>query len=280
MRQQDELIADLITLALEEDRVDDDITTLSLLEFDNPVIAEVTAKAAGVISGMEVFREVFRLVDPEVAVEVFKGDGANVTPGDIVVSVHGLESSILRAERTALNFLQQLSGIATATSLYVAKMESSGVSLLDTRKTTPGMRYLQKRAVKHGGGSNHRLNLSDMAMIKDNHIKMAGSITAAVNTVAMKHPSQKIEVEVRNLEELREALAISAKIDIIMLDNFDLPVVEEAVKMCDKRVKLEISGNVTLETIEEKARTGVDFISVGALTHSFKSLDLSLNIKR
>ncbi len=274
------MIADLVSLALEEDVVDDDITTLSLLDFDNPVLADVTAKASGVISGMDVFCDVFRLIDQRVSVDVVKGNGSVVDVGDTVVSVHGLESSILRAERTALNFLQQLSGIATAASFYAAKVKPYGVSLLDTRKTAPGMRYLQKRAVKDGGGLNHRLNLSDMAMIKDNHIKMAGSITAAVKKVAARNPSKKIEVEVRNLEELRETLALSDKIDVVMLDNFALPMVEEAVRICNKQVKLEISGNVTLENIEAKAKTGVDFISVGALTHSFKSLDLSLNIKR
>lgn len=280
MRQQDELIAELIALALEEDRVDEDITTLSLLELDNSVEATVTAKAAGVISGMDVFCDVFRRVDEHVEVEVVKPNGSTVVVGDDVVRIRGLESSILRGERTALNFLQQLSGIATATALYVAAVKPYGVSLLDTRKTTPGMRYLQKRAVKHGGGTNHRLNLSDMAMIKDNHIKMAGSITAAVRKVAEKNPGKKIEVEVRNLDELREALALYESIDIIMLDNFALDKVADAVGICGKKVKLEISGNVTLETIEAKAKTGVDFISVGALTHSFKSLDLSLNIKR
>lgn len=280
MRPQDELIADLIALALEEDVVDDDITTLSLLEFDNPVPAQVTAKAAGVISGMDVFCRVFDVVDSRVQVEVVKGNGDAVEVGDLVADIRGLESSILRGERTALNFLQQLSGIATAAAKYAARVEPYGVSLLDTRKTTPGMRYLQKRAVKDGGGTNHRLNLSDMAMIKDNHIKMAGSITAAVKAVAAKNPAKKIEVEVRNLDELREALALSDHIHIIMLDNFEPAMVEEAVGICRKRVKLEISGNVTLETIEDKAKTGVDFISVGALTHSFKSLDLSLNIKR
>ncbi len=280
MRPQEDLIADIIALALEEDGVDDDITTLSLLDYDNPVVAEVTAKAPGMISGMMIFCEVFRIVDSRVTVEVVKGDGSAVIVGDTVANIRGMESSILRAERTALNFLQQLSGIATSASMYAARLKPYGAVLLDTRKTTPGMRYLQKKAVKDGGGSNHRLNLSDMAMIKDNHIKMAGSITAAVKAVAGKNPGKKIEVEVRNLDELSEALSVASSIDVIMLDNFDLPSVERAVNMCAGRVKIEISGNVTLDNIETKAKTGVDFISVGALTHSFQSLDLSLNIKR
>lgn len=264
-------------MALAEDRVDHDITTLSLQDCDRIVTAEITAKAAGVISGLDVLTETFHLVDPGLEIKTIKSDGDKVNPGDIVIEIRGAEGSILRGERTALNFLQQLSGVATLTRKYVQKIQPYRTILLDTRKTVPGMRYLQKKAVRDGGGGNHRLNLEDMAMVKDNHIRMASSITGAVSLIRRKFPDKKIEVEVKNLDELAEALALD--VDMIMLDNFNTELAREAVRMTDRRVKLEISGNVTLENIKEKAETGVDFISVGALTHSFQSLDLSLNIK-
>jgi len=169
-----------------------------------------------------------------------------------------------------------LSGIAALTRKFVDKLKPYSASLLDTRKTTPGMRYLEKKAVRDGGGTNHRMNLEDMAMVKDNHIKMAGSISTAVQKIREKSPGKKIEVEVKNLKELEEALSMD--VDIVMLDNFSTERLKEAVKINNHRLKLEVSGNVSLENIEEKAAAGIDFISVGALTHSFKSLDLSLNI--
>lgn len=266
----------LIYLALAEDKVQEDVTTNGLLHVDKTVTARVTAKAAGFISGTEIFTDVFHTVDNELCISILKADGSWVNKGDVVMEISGKESAILRGERTALNFLQRLSGIATLTGEYVEKLAGTGITLLDTRKTTPGMRYLEKKAVRDGGGTNHRMNLEDMAMIKDNHIKMAGSITAAVEAIRQSSPGKKIEVEVRNLAELQEALAMN--VEMIMLDNFDIPQMKEAIKITGGRAKLEVSGNVDIHNIESRAPKGIDYISVGALTHSFKSLDLSLNI--
>ncbi len=268
----------IVRLALEEDRVDEDVTTNSLAGLDGPARAELRAKEAGVISGIEAFTLVLHEVDPELEVAVFAGDGCEVKPGDLVLEVDGRESSILKAERTALNFLQRLSGVATLTRRFVEKLKSGRAVLLDTRKTTPGMRYLEKNAVRHGGGRNHRLNLEDMAMVKDNHIVMAGGIAPAVACVRAANPGKTIEVEVKNIAELEEALALD--VELVMLDNFPPELASEAVAVNRGRARLEISGNVTLENIAEKAAIGVDFISAGALTHSFRSLDLSLKIVR
>ncbi len=281
---ENRLTRQLIRMALMEDRVDEDVTTGSLLEFDRRVSAHVIAKEEGIISGTGVFIEVFHAVDSNVGIRVLKGDGESVVKGNVVLEIEGKESSILKSERTALNFLQRLSGIATLTGKFVEKLKPFGIVLLDTRKTTPGMRYLEKKAVKDGGGTNHRMNLEDMAMVKDNHIAMAGSITNAVEGVRRKFPGKRIEVEVRNLEELEEAFSLG--IDIIMLDNFSLEKMNEALEFRRKnpghKTKFEVSGNVDLDNIEQKAAeragVGIDYISVGALTHSFKSLDLSLDI--
>ena len=268
----------IVRLALAEDRVREDITTGSLADLDGTARAEVRAKEPGVISGIEAFLLVMREVDPQLEVAVFAGDGCAVRAGDLVLEVAGRESSILRGERTALNFLQRLSGVATLTRRFVEALKPFGVQLLDTRKTTPGMRYLEKNAVRHGGGRNHRLNLADMAMVKDNHIAMAGGIAAAVRRVRAAHPGKQVEVEVKDLRELEEALELG--VDLVMLDNFSVEQAAAAVAVNRGRARLEISGNVSLENIAAKAATGVDFISVGALTHSFPSLDLSLKIVR
>jgi len=276
------LMQEIIDLALAEDRVRDDVTTNSLKDYDNQVTAAVIAKENGIISGTGAFINTFITLDPLISINVFKGDGSEVKKGDIVLEIKGMESSILKAERTALNFLQRLSGIATLTKKFVDKLKPYHTTLLDTRKTTPGMRYLEKKAVKDGGGTNHRLNLEDMAMVKDNHIEMAGTISNAVKKIREKFTGKKIEVEVKNLTELAEALSL--EVDMIMLDNFNIEMLKEAVQNVKQsqnrhRAKLEISGNVDLENIEQKAAVGVDFISVGALTHSFTSLDLSLKIR-
>lgn len=275
---EEQIENNLIELALKEDKVNEDITTNSLKDFDNIVIADVTAKESGVVSGIEIFCKVLKKVDSRIEIEILKNSGDRVKIKDIVLKIKGFEGSILRGERTALNFLQRLSGAATLTSLYVEALRGSTVKLLDTRKTSPGMRYLEKKAVLDGGGTNHRKNLEDMAMIKDNHILMAGSISNAVTKVRENHPEKKIEVEVKNIEEFKDA--IRHKADIIMVDNFDQDSLIEVLKIDRKNIKVEISGNVTLENIREKVKIGVDFISVGALTHSYKSLDLSLNINR
>jgi nicotinate-nucleotide pyrophosphorylase (carboxylating) len=268
----------IILLALAEDRVEADVTTNSLLAFDGPARAEVRAKAAGVISGTGVFGKTMQAVDSSLFITVVKADGSSVLPGDLVLEVKGKESSILKGERAALNFLQRLSGVATLTRRFLEKLRPYRTELLDTRKTTPGMRYLEKQAVRDGGGCNHRLNLEDMAMVKDNHIEMAGGIAAAVAAVRHAFPVKKIEVEVKNIPECEAALALG--VEMVMLDNFPLDQVCRAVALNRGRAKLELSGNVTLENIAEKAVCGVDFISVGALTHSFQSLDLSLKIVR
>jgi nicotinate-nucleotide pyrophosphorylase (carboxylating) len=273
-----ECLQKIVRLALEEDRARHDVTTGSLADLDRRARAEVRAKAAGVVSGIEPFLMVMREVDPALESEVFLGDGCEVKAGDLVLEVCGRESSILRAERTALNFLQRLSGVATLTRRFVEKLRPFRALLLDTRKTTPGMRYLEKQAVRHGGGRNHRLNLEDMAMVKDNHIAMAGGITPAVRRVRAAWPQKAIEVEVKDIAELEEALSLG--VELVMLDNFPLELAAEAARLNRGRAKLEISGNVTLENVADKAATGVDFISVGALTHSFLSLDLSLKIVR
>lgn len=275
---EESLIQQIINLALTEDKVWDDVTTNSLSNYDTEVTASVTAKEDGIISGTDIFATVFQTIDPKITVNILKNDGSPIKKGDIVLEIKGMESSILKAERTALNFLQRLSGIASLTHQYAEKLKPFQVTLLDTRKTTPGMRYLEKKAVKDGGGTNHRMNLQDMAMVKDNHITMAGSISHAVTEIRQKFPGKKIEVEVKNLIELEEVLAITPAVDMIMLDNFDPALLKEASRINNHQVKLEISGKVNLENIEEKAITGIDFISVGALTHSFKSLDFSLNI--
>ena len=268
----------IVRLALEEDRVADDVTTNSLAGLDGPARAELRAKEAGVVSGIEAFTLTLHEVNPELEIAVFAGDGCEIQTGDLVLEVSGRESSILKAERAALNFLQRLSGVATLTRCFVEKLKPYRAVLLDTRKTTPGMRYLEKNAVRHGGGRNHRLNLEDMAMIKDNHIVMAGGIAPAVGRVRAANPGKMIEVEVKDIAELEEALALG--VELVMLDNFPLPRVVEAVAINRGRARLEISGNVTLENIEEKAATGVDFISAGVLTHSYRSLDLNLKIVR
>ena len=271
-----ECLRKIVRLALAEDRVDCDVTTDSLREYDGPAAARVIAKAAGVISGLEAFVETFRMIDDAVVCRIHRADGSVVRPGEVVAEIEGKQSSILKAERTALNFLQHLSGVATLTRRFVERIKPSPTILLDTRKTTPGLRYLEKKAVRDGNGSNHRLNLEQMALIKDNHIVMAGSIAAAVGAVRMKHPGKKIEVEVRTLDELGQALAIG--VEMIMLDNFDFAMIGKAVVMAGKKAKLEISGNVDLDHVGALAHSGVDFISVGALTHSAPALDISLKI--
>ncbi len=271
-----ELEKKIISLALEEDEVENDVTTNSLYKFDSIISAYVIAKEDGVISGTNIFRSTFQTIDKSIEIKILKNDGSKICNGDVVIEILGLKTSILKGERTALNFLQRLSGIATLTKRFTDLIKDSKIKLLDTRKTTPGMRYLEKKAVRDGGGKNHRMNLKEMAMIKDNHIKMAGSISNAVEMVRKNTENIRIEVEVTSIAELKEAL--SKNVDIIMLDNFDENLIKEAVRLKNSIVKYEISGNVTLGNIRSKLHNGIDFISSGALTHSFRSLDLSLEI--
>lgn len=226
-------------------------------------------------------RQVFELVDESVEFNVFHEDGSEIRSGDVIIEVEGSAASILTAERTALNFLQRMSGIATSAAAYAEAVEGTSAKILDTRKTAPGLRITDKMAVKTGGCLNHRSGLYDMYLIKDNHIEAAGSISAAVKAVKEhqleNETSYKIEVEVKNLDELGEAL--ESGVDVIMLDNFDVETIREAVAITNNTCLLEASGGINLSTVREVAETGVDFISVGELTHSVKALDISLDLK-
>ncbi|MBQ9417778.1 MAG: carboxylating nicotinate-nucleotide diphosphorylase [Bacteroidales bacterium] len=269
----------LIRSALAEDLGDGDHSTLACIPPDAHGVAKMVAKQAGVLCGARVGERVFQLVDSGLHVELLKADGDELHVGDVVLTVEGRCASILTAERTALNFMQRLSGIATETRRMVGLLEGLHTRLLDTRKTTPNMRLLEKYAVACGGGTNHRIGLYDMVMLKDNHIDFAGGIAQAIDRthayLAAKGKQLKIEIEVRNLDELRQVLAHGG-VDRIMLDNFSVDTLREAVRMIGHRYETEASGGITEATLRSYAETGVDFISVGALTHHIKSLDLSL----
>ncbi|HNS04674.1 MAG TPA: carboxylating nicotinate-nucleotide diphosphorylase [Candidatus Saccharicenans sp.] len=265
----------LIVLALEEDLPAGDITTEAIVPASLETSAIFLAKEKGVLAGLQIAVRVLSAVDEEVKLTAAKNDGYQFSPGDILAEISGRANSILKAERTALNFLQRLSGIATMTRAFVEEVKGTGAAILDTRKTTPGWRELEKYAVRVGGGKNHRMSLSDMMLIKDNHIRIAGGITAALEKAKEKvRPGVKIEIEATNLQEVEEALKGGA--DIIMLDNMKLEAIRQAVEMVSGRVALEVSGKVNIKTVREIALTGVNFISVGALTHSFRSSDISL----
>lgn len=270
---------ELIRMALREDVGDGDHSTLACIPPEAVGTAKMVAKQDGVLCGAEVGKRVFLQVDPTLKVTLLKNDGETVAKGDVVMLVEGHSGSILTAERTALNFMQRLSGIATETRRMVSMLKGLNTKLLDTRKTTPNMRLLEKYAVACGGGTNHRIGLYDMVMLKDNHIDFAGGIEAAIdrtrNYLQSKGKNLKIEIEVRNLDELQRVLDHGG-VDRIMLDNFDIPTLREAVKRIDHRFETEASGGITDQTLRPYAETGVDFISVGALTHHIKSLDLSL----
>jgi nicotinate-nucleotide pyrophosphorylase (carboxylating) len=270
---------DAIELALREDLAQGDVTSEATVPADRQATATMLAKQDGIISGMETARAVFSRVDPGVDFEALAGDGERVKKGMPLARIRGNARSILAAERTALNLLQRLSGIATITAAYVAQVEGTGAAVIDTRKTTPGLRYLEKAAVRHGGGGNHRFNLGDAVLIKDNHLAAIGGkhpIRDAVLAAKKRAPhTSKVEIEVVNLAGVQEALDAGA--DIIMLDNMSLDDMRHAVKVIDKQALVEASGGITLDTIGAVAATGVDLISSGALTHSAPSLDISLD---
>ncbi|MGE5389748.1 MAG: carboxylating nicotinate-nucleotide diphosphorylase [Deltaproteobacteria bacterium] len=269
---------DLIKRALAEDIGHGDMTTGSLVKADMEVSGIFLAKARGVLAGIEVSQAVFETLDPEVSFMIHKKDGEIIDPGDILARVEGSAATLLTGERLALNFVQRLSGIATKTRQFVDLIGDSTVRLVDTRKTTPGLRVLEKYAVTIGGGYNHRFGLYDGVMIKDNHIAVAGGITPAIQQVRAKVPhTLKIEVEVDTLEQLKEALTAGA--DIILLDNMDLATLKKAVKMTKGKALLEASGGINEKSIAAVAKTGVDLISSGALTHSAVSLDISFDIE-
>jgi nicotinate-nucleotide pyrophosphorylase (carboxylating) len=272
----------IIQRALDEDLGDGsvsrgDVTTLCTIPEGATLTGRFIAKADGIIAGLEVARLTFALIDERVQVEFSIHDGDRVTKGQGFGTISGPTRALLIGERTALNFLQRMSGIATLTHQFVEAVKPHRAVILDTRKTAPGLRLLDKWAVKLGGGANHRIGLFDMVLIKNNHITAVGSITAAVNRVRECDDGHRpIEVEVRTLDELREALALQP--DRILLDNMDLDQMRAAVEIAAGRVPLEASGNVTLDTVNAIAATGVDFISSGALTHSVKALDISLTL--
>ena len=271
------LIREIVRWTLNEDLGSGDVTTNWTIPADSHLRAQFLVKAGGVLAGMAVARLVFEQVDTSVLFTELSPDGKPVQPGDIVAKVQGPGRAILTAERTALNFMQRMSGIATLTRRYVEAVSGSKAVILDTRKTAPGIRVLDKWAVRLGGGQNHRAGLYDMVLIKDNHIAACGGITATVERV-QEHNTHNlpVEVEVKNLHELREALGL--KVDRIMLDNMSLAEMRQAVRLTDGKIPLEASGNVNLETVAEIAATGVDYISVGKLTHSVKALDISLDV--
>ena len=280
MKSTDELIDDLLTLAFAEDVGDGDATTLSTIPADAMGRQHLLVKQEGILAGVEIARKVFEKFDPSLKMEVFINDGAHVKPGDIAFVVEGPTRSLLQTERTMLNIMQRMSGIATTTAKYQERLEGLHTKVLDTRTTTPGMRLLEKMAVKMGGGANHRIGLFDMILIKDNHVDFAGGITNAVSRAKQwckdNGKDLKIEVEVRNTPEIMEAL--EAGVDRIMLDNYTPERTAEAVALIREKnpnVEIESSGGITLDTLRAYGEAGVDFISVGALTHSVKGLDMS-----
>lgn len=271
-------VDNIIKTALLEDINYCDVTTDYLIPAEQIGEGRLVSKAEGVLCGAEVAARVFELIDSDIKIEILIHDGEHVKKGDEIMRFKGRTSSLLKGERTALNLIQHMSSIATAANEASKIVEGTNASIADTRKTLPGLRPLQKYAVMTGGAKNHRYNLSDAAMLKDNHIDAAGGITAAVTALRKKvgHMT-KIEVETRNLDELREALAVGA--DIIMLDNMSPETMKEAVAITDGRAVLEASGGITNETLRAVAESGVDIISIGALTHSVKAFDISMYIK-
>ena len=274
----DKLIDDLIKLAFAEDIGDGDHTTLCCIPENAMGKSKLLIKEEGILAGVEMAQRIFKDFDPNLKMEIFIKDGTAVKPGDIAFTVEGKVRSLLQTERLMLNVMQRMSGIATVTNKYVKRLEGLHTRILDTRKTTPGLRMIEKAAVKIGGGVNHRIGLFDMILLKDNHIDFAGgiekAITRAKEYLKEKEKDLKIEIEVRNMDELEEVMRIGG-IDRIMLDNFTPELTRKAVKRIGGKYETESSGGITFDTIRDYAECGVDFISVGALTHSVKGLDMS-----
>ena len=278
MLKVEELVDRLIDLSFAEDIGDGDHTTLCCIPEDAMGKSKLLIKEDGILAGVEIAKEVFHRFDPTMQVEVFMGDGSKVKKGDVAMIVTGKVRSLLQTERLMLNIMQRMSGIATMTSKYVERLEGTHTRVLDTRKTTPGMRMLEKQAVKIGGGCNHRIGLFDMILLKDNHVDFSGGIANAINRcheyLKEKGLDLKIEIEVRNFEELKQAMDCGG-IDRIMLDNFAVEDTKKAVEIVGGKYETESSGGITFDTLRDYAECGVDFISVGALTHSVKGLDMS-----
>lgn len=278
-----ERLHQFVELAMAEDVGEGDHTTLSTVSVDQSGEAKLLVKESGILAGVEVGIEIINYIDPAIDVEKLLSDGDQVSIGDIVLYMRGKIHSILKIERLLLNVMQRMSGIASRTREYVLLLQGTSTQVLDTRKTTPGIRFLEKEAVRIGGGANHRFGLYDMILIKDNHVDYAGGITAALDS-AFKYRTEQglhipIEIEVRNEQELQEVLNSTDKVDRVMLDNFTPEETKKAVNLIAGRLITESSGGITFDTIRAYALAGVDFISVGALTHSVKSLDLSLKAK-
>ena len=268
----------LIFLALQEDVSVGDITSEAIFRDEDNCEAVIVSKSKGIYCGNNVIQAVFDLLDPSVVIEFLAKDGEAVEKGREIVKITGSTISVLSGERTILNFIQRMSGISTKTSQFVEIVKGTDIKILDTRKTLPGFRVLDKYSVKMGGGTNHRVGLFDMIMIKDNHIKAAGSITEAVNLVKVRYQDKfRIEVETTNLDEVKEA--VESNIDVIMLDNMDKEKMSDAIKIIDGKSEIEVSGNMDLQKIENIKDLNIDFISVGALTHSIEVFDLSMKFK-
>ena len=278
MKTKEQLIDELIDLAFAEDIGDGDHTTLCCIPDTAMGKSRLLIKEPGILAGVEIARKIFHRFDPDLKMTVYIEDGTAVKPGDVAFVVEGRVQSLLHTERLMLNGMQRMSGIATMTHRYVKKLEGLHTRILDTRKTTPGMRMLEKEAVKIGGGVNHRIGLFDMILLKDNHVDFAGGIENAISRchdyLKAKGKDLKIEIEVRNLDELKEVMRVGG-VDRIMLDNFSPELTKEAVKIVGGKYEIESSGGITFDTIRDYAESGVDFVSVGALTHSVKGLDMS-----
>ena len=282
MELPEDQIRSIIDLALAEDRVSEDVTSDTLLPAELQGKASIIAKTEGIVAGGEVAMMVFVRIDPSLRVELLIEDGSKVKPGDIIATISGSVTGILRAERVALNFLQRLSGIATLTAQYVAETQGLNVAILDTRKTTPGLRLLEKYAVRMGGGKNHRMHLRDGILIKDNHLAALRSLGMSLKDIVTRAKEKapkglKVEVEVNTIQEALDAAEAGA--DIIMPDNMSPEEMRQVVDSMPSGVETEASGGVTLKNVREVAETGVNFISVGALTHSYQALDISLELE-
>ncbi len=278
MKTREELIDELLDLAFAEDIGDGDHTTLCCIPADEMGKSHLLVKEEGILAGVEIARMVFERFDKDLKMTVFINDGAHVKPGDIAFEVEGRVRSLLQTERLMLNIMQRMSGIATVTHKYMEELKGLKTKVLDTRKTTPGMRMLEKEAVKIGGGTNHRIGLFDMILLKDNHVDFAGGIANAINNaheyLKRNNKDLKIEIEVRNLDELQQVLDLGG-VDRIMFDNFSPELTKKAVEMVGGRYETESSGGITFATLRQYGECGVDYISVGALTHSVKGLDMS-----
>jgi nicotinate-nucleotide pyrophosphorylase (carboxylating) len=274
-----EIIRPIVKRALEEDIGKGDITTKFTIARGIKALGVIVAKEKGILAGSFVAEEVFKTVDEKTQMVSVKNDGDSYIPGDVLANVQGDASSLLTAERVALNFLQRMCGIASLTALFVEKIKGTKAKVLDTRKTTPNLRVLEKYAVKIGGGVNHRMGLYDQILIKDNHIDLGNGIEKVLKNIKDCDSGRLfVEIEVKNTRQLKQVLKYD--VNRIMLDNMDIDEIKEAVEIVNGRCELEVSGNVVLENIKEIAETGIDFISVGALTHSYRSTDISMKIRR